>query len=57
MAHQKNNRYHAGIKKISYVLQYGQACRVGLSCMNLPDNLLQKLETEEDLNRWLNHKC
>jgi hypothetical protein len=50
MAHQKNNRYHAGIKNIPYVLRYGQACRVRLSHMNLPDSLLQKLETEEDLN-------
>jgi hypothetical protein len=50
VAHKKNNRYYDGIKNIPYVLRYGQACRVGLSCMNLPENLLQKLETEEDLN-------
>ena len=33
VAHQKNNRYHAGIKNIPYVLQYGQACRVGLTIL------------------------
>jgi hypothetical protein len=53
VTHQLNNRYHAGIKNIPYALQYGQACRVGLSHMNLPENLLQKLEKEENLNSVL----
>jgi hypothetical protein len=43
------NRYHEGIKQIPYVLRYGQPCRVGLSLMNLPPALLQKLVTEEGL--------
>ncbi len=37
-------------KNVLYVLWYGQPCRVGLSLMNLPNKLLQKLETEEDLS-------
>jgi hypothetical protein len=41
VAHQKNNRYHSGIKNIPYILRYGQACKVGLSHMNLPGSLLQ----------------
>jgi hypothetical protein len=54
IAHKKNNRYHEGVKQIPYVLCYGQACRVGLSKMNLPAALMSTLTTEEDLERVLN---
>jgi hypothetical protein len=32
IAQKKNNRYHEGIKQISYVLRYRQPCRVGQQC-------------------------
>jgi hypothetical protein len=37
------------MKQISYVLQYGQPCRVILSEMKLPPGLPSKLQTEKDL--------
>ncbi len=49
IAHKKKNRYQEGIKQIPYVPMYDHPFCVGLSRMNLPPALLQKLATEEDL--------
>jgi hypothetical protein len=49
IAHNKNNRYHKGIKQIPYVLRYGQPCRVELTRMNLPPDLLNPFQSEEEL--------
>ena len=49
VCHKKNNRYHSGINAVPYRLRYGQRCRVGINTLNLPQVVLTKIFSEQDL--------
>ena len=46
---QKNNSFHSGIGCSPYECLYGSKPKVGLKTSNLPEDLLNKLISEEDL--------
>ena len=46
---QKNNAYHAGIKCTPYSAMFGCGAKVGLITTSLPQQIIERLETEEDL--------
>lgn len=59
----KNRALHHGIRRSPYEAMFGEQPRVGLSSSFLPNDLLETLETEEDLEKALNefsvrsHQC
>ena len=48
---QKNSAYHCGIKCTPYSALFGCEPKVGLSSTNLPNEVILRLESEEDLIR------
>ena len=53
---QKNRRDHDGIKRSPYEAMFGCAPKVGLSTTPIPNEILQVLQKEEDLQAHLNDK-
>lgn len=47
----KNRAFHSGIKRSPYEALFGCKARVGLSTSSLPDDVLQDVETEEELEK------
>lgn len=48
---QKNSSHHAGIKRSPYSALFGNEARVGLTTSSLPREILDNLESEQDLAR------
>jgi hypothetical protein len=46
---QKNLSYHSGIKRIPYKAMLGVEAKVGLTSTSLPDEIISKISTEDDL--------
>ena len=49
VANQKNAAYHAGIKSTPYAALFGSEPKVGLTSTALPHEVIEQLETEDDL--------
>ena len=45
----KNCAYHAGIKQTPYKAMFGEDPRIGLTSSSLPHEILERLQTEDDL--------
>lgn len=45
----KNSAYHAGIKRSPYSAMFGTSARVGLTSTSLPQEIICRLQTEQDL--------
>ena len=45
----KNNRYHSGINRTPYSAMFSQNHGRGIKSLNLPDEIMKDLETEDDL--------
>ena len=50
----KNQAYHEGLKCSPYEAMFGQPMKVGLKTSNLPDEAVESLQTEEDLDILIN---
>ena len=50
----KNRAYHHGIRCAPYEAMFGQPMKCGLKTSNLPDELVRKLRTEEELESLIN---
>ena len=48
---QKNSSLHSGIKRSPYSALFGNEARVGLTSSSLPREILDNLESEDDLAR------
>jgi hypothetical protein len=46
---QKNLSYHSGIKRTPYKAMFGVEAKVGLTSSSLPDEIISKISTEDDL--------
>ena len=46
---QKNTRYHTGVGRTPYEAMFGQKLHLGITAANLPEDVEQELETEEQL--------
>jgi hypothetical protein len=46
---QKNLSYHSGIKRAPYKAMFGVEAKVGLTSSSLPDEIISKISTEDDL--------
>ena len=49
VANQKNSAYHSGIKSTPYAALFGSEPKVGLTSSALPSEVIEHLETEDDL--------
>lgn len=49
----KNRAFHAGIKRSPYEAIFGTKAKVGLTSSSLPDEILGRIESEEDLEEAL----
>ena len=47
----KNRAFHSGIKRSPYEALFGCRAKVGLTTSSLPDDVLQDVETEVDLEK------
>ncbi|XP_047488152.1 uncharacterized protein LOC125038654 [Penaeus chinensis] len=47
--HQKNSAHHSGIKRTPFKAMFGTDPRVGLASLRLPPEVLERLQSEEDL--------
>ena len=47
----KNRAYHEGIKCLSYEAMFGQPMKVGLKTSNLPDDAIDDIFAEEELEK------
>lgn len=45
----KNSSFNAGIKQSPYATLFGIEARIGLTSSSLPHDVIQKLQTEDDL--------
>ena len=50
----KNRAYHEGLKCSPYEAMFGQPMKVGLKTSNPPDEAVESLQTEEDLDILIN---
>lgn len=50
----KNSAYHSGIKRSPYTAMFGTELKVGLTSSSLPSEIIDKLQTEDDLLTVLN---
>nr|XP_049695688.1 uncharacterized protein LOC110378636 [Helicoverpa armigera] len=50
---QKNTSFHSTIQRTPFKALFGDDPRLGLNSTNLPKNVITKLETEQDLERFL----
>ncbi|XP_072393262.1 KRAB-A domain-containing protein 2-like isoform X2 [Diabrotica undecimpunctata] len=50
----KNRTYHAGIKRSPYKAMFGSEIKVGLQSSSLPKEVMEGIETEEDLEKIIN---
>ena len=46
---QKNSAYHSGTKRSPYSASFGEEARVGITTFSLPQEVLSKPDSEEDL--------
>ena len=46
---QKNCTHHAGINRTSYKAMFGEDLKVGLRSCSLPSEILERLQSEDDL--------
>ncbi|XP_063601946.1 uncharacterized protein LOC134778057 [Penaeus indicus] len=46
---QKNSSLHAGIRKSPYAAMFGYEAKVGLTSSSLPDEVIQRMQCEDDL--------
>jgi hypothetical protein len=46
---QKNLSYHSVIKRTPYKAMFGVEAKVGLTSSSLPDDIISKISTEDDL--------
>ena len=46
---QKNSAYHSGTKRSPYSVSFGEEARVGITAFSLPQEVLSKPDSEEDL--------
>ena len=46
---QKNSAYHSGAKRSPYSVSFGEEARVGITAFYLPQEVLSKPDSEEDL--------
>ncbi|KAK4311197.1 hypothetical protein Pmani_017289 [Petrolisthes manimaculis] len=49
----KNASYHTGIKRTPYTAMFGTAPKVGLTSSSIPVEVIERLETEDDLCKAL----
>uniref|UniRef100_A0A914ED65 Uncharacterized protein n=1 Tax=Acrobeloides nanus TaxID=290746 RepID=A0A914ED65_9BILA len=50
----KNRRFHSGIKRSPYEAMFGQPMNLGISNDPLPAEIIDGIETEEDLEKFFN---
>ena len=48
--YQKNSSYHSGIKRSPYAALFGSSFKVGLTSSALPNDVIQRLQSEDDLS-------
>ncbi|KAK4321405.1 hypothetical protein Pmani_007775 [Petrolisthes manimaculis] len=46
---QKNTRFHSGIGRTPYEAMYGEKAHLGISAVNIPEEIMEGMETEEQL--------
>ncbi|XP_068237121.1 KRAB-A domain-containing protein 2-like [Palaemon carinicauda] len=46
---QKNTRFHSGIGRTPYEAMYGEKAHLGISPVNIPEEIMEGMETEEQL--------
>ncbi|XP_064098745.1 uncharacterized protein LOC135209944 [Macrobrachium nipponense] len=46
---QKNTRFHSGIGRTPYEAMYGEKGHLGISAVNIPEEIMEGMETEEQL--------
>ncbi|XP_068203585.1 KRAB-A domain-containing protein 2-like [Palaemon carinicauda] len=46
---QKNTRFHSGIGRTPYEAMYGEKAHLGISTVNIPEKIMEGMETEEQL--------
>ena len=52
----KNNRHHSGIKSTPYSALFSHEPQLGLSTSTIPKELIDRIETEEDLEALINEE-
>ncbi|XP_070183106.1 uncharacterized protein [Littorina saxatilis] len=50
---QKNNSYHSGIKQTPFAALFGADAKIGLTSSSIPNEVLQRLQSEDDLQAAL----
>ena len=50
---QKNNSHHTGIKQTPFAALLGGEAKIGLTSTSLPDEILRRLQSEDDLQGFL----
>ena len=51
----KNSAHHSGINRSPYAAMFGSEAKVGLTSSSLPNEVIQRLQSEEDLLTLLNN--
>ncbi|XP_068240286.1 KRAB-A domain-containing protein 2-like [Palaemon carinicauda] len=46
---QKNTGFHSGIGRTPYEAMYGEKAHLGISAVNIPEEIMEGMETEEQL--------